>query len=260
MKILPSYRYQLRDQGPAIVVYYCVMVGMVLLNLLALPFVPDGADLRVTSGGISAVTAIFSFILALCAFKDSFLLSIQHGASRRSQFLARLGALGTICGVMAVADEVYTLLVALLGIPFPDSFFAHSLYEIIYTTSVWAAGDHFDFQYSIQTNTASVFLSVVFTFFLLLAISTFGYLITVLNYRLGKAGKIVLWCGWPALLIAGSTFFDVNPRVADAVFGFFMNLAKVCFSTLPRMCLTCLVMAAVFSGLTWLLMRRAHVK
>ena len=38
MKLLSSYRYQVHDQRMAILVFYGVMVGMVLLNLLFLPF------------------------------------------------------------------------------------------------------------------------------------------------------------------------------------------------------------------------------
>ena len=131
MKIKPSIRYQLHDQRLYFLVYYGVMVGMILLNLLFLPFA-GGSDLRITSGGITAVTSIFFFIVGLCSFKEPFLLGLQHGISRRSQFLARLASMGIGCAFLALADEIYTLLVALLKIPFPNSFFAFSLYEMVY--------------------------------------------------------------------------------------------------------------------------------
>lgn len=260
MKLLPSFRYQIHDQRTAVLIFYGVLVGMILLNLLFLPFAGKDADLTVTSGGITAVTMVFSFILSLCAFKDSFLLNIQHGASRRSQFLARLGAMATVCGVMAVADEVYTLFIALLSLLFPNSFFAHSLYEICYASDLSAIDGSSFHYYSVHTSGSTILLSVVFSFFVLLAASALGYLITVLNYRLGKAGKIILWCSWPSLLIAGSALMEANPWLEKALLSALLSFSRLCLSTLPRLCLTSLVLAAVFSGLTWLLMRRMAVK
>lgn len=257
MKIKPSIRYQLHDQGLSFLIYYGVMVGMILLNLLFLPFA-SGSDLRITSGGITAVTSVFIFIVGLCSFKDPFLLALQHGISRRSQFLARLASMGIACAILALADEIYTLFVALFSIPFPNSFFAHSLYEICYATNVETAGPNFT--YAIHTSGATVLLSVVFSFFVLLAFSSFGYLVTTLNYRLNKVGKIILWCGWPALLMASGVLFDTSPWLASVLGSFIANLARLCFSTLPRMCLTCLFLTALFSALTWLLMRRAYAK
>lgn len=259
MNVLPSYRYQIHDQRLAVLVYYGVLVGMVLLNLLFLPFVPSGSDFQVTSGGVTAITMVFSFILSLCAFKDSFLLNIQHGASRRSQFLARLGAMAAVCGVMAVADEIYTLFIGLLSFAFPKSFFAHSLYEICYASDITSAAGP-EFTYSIHTSGTTVLLSIVFSFFVLLAVNALGYLITVLNYRLNKVGKIILWCGWPSLFIAGSALLGANPWLEEALLSVLVSFSRLCLSTLPRLCLTSLALTAAFSGLTWLLMRRMAVK
>lgn len=265
MKIKPSIRYQLHDQRLSFLVYYGVMVGMILLNLLFLPFA-GGSDLRITSGGITAVTSIFFFIVGLYSFKEPFLLGLQHGISRRSQFLARLASMGIGCAFLALADEIYTLLVALLKIPFPNSFFAFSLYEMVYGgstgTKLFLGLGPMDEATASASHTAptAILLSIVFSFFVLLVFNSFGYLVTTLNYRLGKTGKIILWCGWPALLMASGVLFDANPRLASALAAFMVNLTRLCFSTLPRMCLTCLVLTALFSALTWLLMRRANAK
>lgn len=247
----------MRDQSLSTLIYYSFLVAMILLNLLFLPFA-SGSDLRVTSGGITAVTMIFSFVLSLCAFKDSFLLNLQHGVSRRSQFLARMGAMATVAAVLAVADELYTLLVGLLSFAFPESFFAHSLYEICYTTDLWEDGS--SFRYAVSTSPSSVVLSVVFSFFVLLAVCSFGYLIAVFNYRLNKLGKIIFWVGWPFLLVVGSAFLDANPQLANDLEPIVFKMVMACFSTLPRLCVTCTVLSVIFSALTWLLMRRASVK
>ena len=167
--------------------------------------------------------------------------------------------MATVCGAMAVADEIYTLLISLLSFPFPNSFFAHSLYEICYCTDVTSVVSS-DFTYTVSTSGTSAVLSIVFSFFVLLAVNAFGYLITAFNYRLGKVGKIILWTGWPCLLIAGSAILEVNPWLEKMLLSFFVNFSRICLSSLPRLCLTCLALTAVFSGLTWLVMRRTAVK
>jgi len=258
MKIVPSLRYQVRDCRNAIIVYYGVVIAMVLLNLLCIPLAGNKANFTISSGGITAVTGFFAGVLSLCAFKDSFLLHLQHGVSRRTQFLARLGALGIISAVLAVSDEIYTLLLKLLGYFFPGNFFSASFYEILYSTDVTRTAD--GAFYSILTTPATIVLSIVFSFFYLLAVSSLAYLISVLNFRLNKVGKIIFWVGWPFLLVFGGAFFDYHPEVANAFVGFIATVSRVCLSTLPRLCLTCLVLTAIFSGLTWLLMRRTHIK
>lgn len=258
MKIYQSFLYQLRDQRNAILVYYCVMVGLVALSLLFIPFAGD-SDFNIASGGITAVTMVFSFVLSLCVFKDSFLLNIQHGVSRRSQFWARLGAMGAVCAIMAVADELYTLLLALLSFIIPDRVYGSSLYELQYSVSIFGSHDG-AILHSVETNPATILLSVVFSFFVLLAVCSFAYLISVFNFRLNKAGKIIFWVGWPFLFIAFDACLTAHPQIANALVPAITRLALLTISTLPRLCVTCLVLTAVFSALTWLLMRRAQVK
>lgn len=258
MRFSPSFRYQLHDQRMAIFVYYCVILGMVLLNLLFLPFAGD-SDFTVSTNGVTMITAVFTFVLSLCVFKESLLLNLQHGVSRRTQFLAHLGAMGVVCAVMAVADELYTLLLALLSFVLPGRFLANSLYEMFYSLTILGSNNGYT-TYAVETTPGTVVCSVVFSFFLLLVFYSFGYLITTLNYRLNKIGKIILWCGWPCLFIAGGIFFDRNPWLVEALVPRLLRLLNLCFSTLPRLCLTCLILTAVFSALAWPLMRRAHAK
>lgn len=242
MKLYPSFRYQLWDQRTAILIYYAILASLLLVSLIAMPFLSTGGSFFASANGVTAVTVVFAFILSLCAFKDSFLMNLQQGISRRSQFLARLGAMGVVCAVMAVADEVYTLLLAGLHMAFPDSFLSHSLYGMIY-------GDNSGF---------SILLSIIFSFFLLLAVCSLGYLVTVFMYRLNKLGKIIFWVGTPFVCILFLSHIVTHMYGKLAVF--LGNIVQLCFGTLPRMAMTCTLVTALFSALTWLLMRRAAVK
>ncbi|RKJ41426.1 hypothetical protein D7X94_03815 [Acutalibacter sp. 1XD8-33] len=254
MKIYPSFRYQLRDQRGAILVYYGVLVCMILVSLAAMPFLSaEGGDF-VSTNGVTAVTLVFAFVLSLCAFKESFLMNLQHGVSRRSQFLARLGAMGAACAVMAVADEIYTLLVGALHFVFPNNFNGNSLYEMTYCSTPAADG------FYVQSSIATVLLSVVFSFFLLLAVCSLGYLIAVFMYRLHKMGKIIFWAGTPILFILLSSYLAAYPALQEKVLQFIVDAARMCCSSLPRISITCTLLAVLFSTLAWLLMRRAAVK
>ncbi len=258
MKTKASLRYQLRDQRNAILVYYSVITLMVVLSLVFMPFSPADSYFSISSGGITAVTGMFAGVLSLCTFKDCFLLSLQHGVSRKSHFLARLGSLGLVCAIMAVGDEIYTLILKLLEHIFPGRFFASSLYEMIYCSDYMelSSGTY----RSIQTTTTTILLSVVFSFFFLLAICSFTYLVSVLNFRLNKVGKIIFWVSWPALFVLLDAFLVAHPQFANSLVPVLTRLASMTISTLPRLCLTCLAASAVFCGITWLLMRRAHAK
>lgn len=244
MKIYPTFRYQMRDQRTAVLVYYGVMASMVLLSLIAMPVI-SGKGIFVSTNGVTAVTSVFAFILSLCSFKESFLMNLQHGVSRNSQFLGRLAAMGAVCAIMAAADEGYTLLTAALQAIFPDSFQGSSLYEMVY------AG---------EASPISPLLSIVFSFFLLLAACSLGYLLTVFTYRLNKMGKLLFWAGVPALTIVFFSYLEANFTLYGQILAFIVNVGRLCFASLPRMALTCTLAAAIFSTLTWLLMRRAVVK
>lgn len=255
MSIYPSFRYQLWDHRTAILVYYIVLAGMLLASLIAVPFISIGSGDFVSTNGVTAVTTVFAFVLSLCAFKDSFLMNLQHGVSRRSFFLGRLAVMGTVCGILALLDEAYTLLLKGLQAIWPHAFLSSSLYEMIYCYTPKEGG------FTIETSPATILMSVVFSFFVLLAASSLGYLVTAFMYRLNKTGKILFWAGAPILLVILASYCGTYPYspvtrfVEDA-----LMLAAECIATLPRLMLTCTVCTLTFSGLSWLLMRRAAVK
>ena len=246
MKIYPSLRLQLRDHAPALIVYYSVLMSMVLLSLILIPFMNDKDNISLHTNGVTAVTMIFAFICSLCAFKDIFLMNLQHGVSRKTQFLARLGTMGAVCAILALADEAYTLLLTGLEKIFPDVFMGSSLYWMLYS---------FD-----GSSPKGPFFDIVFSFFAFLAVCSLGYLITVFNYRLNKLGKVVFWAGTPAVILTAAGVISENPSLQKAVVIPLMDLLGLCFGSFPHMIVTCTVAAAVCSGLAWLLMRRAAAK
>ncbi len=247
MKIYPTFRYQLRDQRTAILIYYAVLLCMILVSCIVMLLIPAEAGGIVTTNGVTAITIFFVFILSLCAFKESFLANLQHGISRRSQFLGHLGAMGVVCAIMAVADEFYLLLLSGFHTVFPNCFGTEeSLYELLYSYD----GGH----------PKGPLFSIIFSLFALLAVYSLGYLFAVFMYRLHKTGKIIFWVGTPTLFILISAYLDAHPWIHGKVIIFFLDVLQLCFSRLPQMVLTCTLLTVLFSGIAWLLLRRATIK
>lgn len=235
MKVFASFRYQLADQKRGILTYYGVLLGFYVLFEILFVVAAVGEDVNgSTTNGITAVTAVYVFVASLCSFKDNFGMSLQNGVSRRSTFLAPLPSrlMGIEMGSMSLMENLY-----------------------FSAAGAWQAG---------------AFLlhlcSAAFGFFMLLAAAGLGYLITTLFYRLNKLGKILVGAGVPVLVFFGLPALELldqfisNGAVIKAVSGFFAVVFQFAFGQPQNTALTCLVLFAAMSGLSWLLMRRAVVK
>ena len=82
----------------------------------------------------------------------------------------------------------------------------------------------------------------------------------MLNYRLNKIGKVLFWAGTPIIVGLIASYISKDPAIAGIILPFLTGLMWTLFSSLPRMVISCTLLTVVFSGLTWLLMRRAGVK
>jgi hypothetical protein len=145
--------------------------------------------------GMDSAIAIFLFISGLCAFKEPFLMMTQNGVSRKSFFLSRILVTLTLAAFMAVIEKI--LLLAEKGLmPASGVFAFQSIYESAYTGLLPQAN-------------ALLLHTVLFAldFLTNVACLSGGLFITILFYRLNKAGKIAVGAGVPVL------FFAVLPGV-----------------------------------------------
>ena len=99
MKLKQSFRYQLADYKAGILVYYCAMLGLLVLFLVS-TVVDTGVT--VVFSGLSGFSCIFLFICGLCSLHDNLPMHLQHGVSRRTMFQARL--LVTAAGEIPAPD------------------------------------------------------------------------------------------------------------------------------------------------------------
>lgn len=108
------------------------------------------------------------------------------------------------------------------------------------------------------------FEKLLFTICLYAAVSMIGYFITALYYRMGKGAKIAVSVGVPAGLLIMLPIVDASlfhgkigrtiGRLTSFAFGY-SNKANPYYGMV-----TLLLIFAVFSALSWLLVRKAVIK
>ncbi len=248
MNILASYRYQLADHKKAILIFYLVIVLLICVTSVSatIAFQHTNVQGTISSGGELA-TLIFLFVIGLCSFKETFLFSVQNGISRKTIFAAKLLTMVSVAAIMSVVDTA--LFVVLKGIQAAT----HSSIRIDRTYTLF-----FDAQQDgiVVLQIKSTLLEMLMA----LAVMAIGYFITILFYRLNKAGKIAVAVGVPVLLTLGLPSLDYVTNGAVTRFSTLLSHAFNAFSTPPRMCVSCFVIFAAASGLSFLLMRRAVVR
>ncbi len=260
MRTAASFRYQILQSRSDVLTYYLALAGLTLLSVIwsvcwfAFHNESVGASAMMVNG-LTSITSLFLFVESLCSFKDNFGMALQNGVTRKSLFLGRLACAAALCGIMAVLDEAITLLLDLVGkLPGVNT-------QSVSLMSIFFPNDMRPFSYG-----GVVLCSVAFSFCLLLAAAGLGYFITVLYYRLNTPGKVAVSAGVPGF------FIFVVPALKSlrdhlglqeqylalerAIEAFFSFLLKTPWHTMAA----CLVFAALFHLLAWLLIRRAALK
>lgn len=259
MNIFPSFKYQFKIQKSMVLIYYLVYVGLsVLLTALFVitPIAAGDPDVQagtVTLNGLTSSTLILAFVAGCCAFKENFGMAVQNGVSRKSLFFGRLCATGALCFLLAVCDEVLTLLFDLIGRLPALSWSSVSLLEMAYgpVGGSWLL---------------TALCAVPFSFFLLLAASAVGYFCTTLFYRLPTWGKAAVAVSFGVLFIFGVPVLKMLrdafhlEALWDALCRLLTELGRLCFGGAVNWMVTGFVIFCAFSAFAWLLIRRAELK
>ena len=260
MKLKASFLYQILDLRWALLIYYFVILCLTLLaNITIVSFssassigvVGDGKTMVMSS--ITGASAIFLFIVGLNSFTETFRFGLQNGVSRKTIFLSRMCTAVSTSLFMAVVDQIIHTMLSLSLIRQANHQVSISMFQQLYPNTNGNPVQGF-------------FLSVVFSFCLLLFISNVGYAIVMMFYRVGKLGKVLLGAGIPAALIFGipaikafdTLYFGERLRAfGNAVISPILDFA---FNTVPNCMISLLLLAALFALFDWLLLRRATIR
>lgn len=250
MNILASYRYQMEDNKKGVGVYYlviaCVFAFFFIMTLL-LDTLGDPVSGQL--GGFDFATIIFLFVASLNSFKENFGMLLQNGISRKTLFYGRLLTSVSIAFVMAIIDKLLLLAFKALSSSTDGNLVCSSLFEQAYQFNNDQLSTHF--------------ISFLLSLLLYMTISSIGYFITILYYRLGKSGKIAISVALPVGLFMVFPLLDyiltrgrISARISiliDTAFGLSTNRPG-------NAMITCLLLFILLSLISWLMIKRAAIK
>lgn len=250
MTFQAAYRYQLADSKKAVPYFYGIIFLLFLTLTVGITSVGISSDATVVSG-MDTITPVFLFVAGLNSFKESFLMMLQNGVSRKTMFCSKLLAALTIAGAMAAIDNLILLAGGAFSKNFENVSFL-SVYEPLYL-DVGA-------QQSPLLLHLHIYLYDVLLYFCLFCA---GLLITMLFYRLNKMGKVAVGAGVPVFLTFIYPIVDTflfRGKISAAI----LRLFDVAFGITTRnpyaAMLSLAVCIAATSALGWLLARRAVMK
>lgn len=251
MNILASYRYQMLDFKKSILCYYLIFVGvLIILPLAAYLTAPEYT--HVSFNGLDFVSLIFLFVMGLCTFKENFLLLLQNGISRKTFFTGKLLTFLSAALIISVFDKIIFGLLTLCSrvVPWIQA-------PMLATRTAWPNPDITVF--SSEFTTGDLAVDFISEFFSALSILAVGGFITILFYRLNKAGKLAVSIGVPALCIIGLPLIDIY-----ITHGTLSSLLEIISTWVAESefhsILSDLITFFIFSILAFLLLRRMPVK
>lgn len=240
MNLKVAVRYRLYDNKRAMIIFYIIILSVFIFSLILANVIRDTHSGRLLLGGFDTASMIFLFVLGMNSFKEVFKMFIQNGLSRKTMFLSQVLFVALICPVMAVADRLLAIIGGLLS-TLSNQFFTTGLFEEMFE-------QHAVVRFSL--------VSLLFNISMYILAAMVGFFITTLYYRMNKIQKIMLSVGVPVLL------FTVLP-VLDTIFlegmitRIISTIVVFAFSNPWMSMLTGVVLAMIFGGLSWLLVKRA---
>lgn len=239
-----AFKYQFEDSKKAIIIYYCILLAVMILLSAGFSLISIRGNAQFN--GIELSTMIFMFIAGLNSFKEPFLMLSQNGVSRQSMFVSHIFVMLCIAFIMAVIDQLLLLGLNLLSANNPN-FTSRSLYELVF--------------HNISKSAFLLQLNILwYNFLMYISVFAFGYMLTVLFYRLNKAGKIAVGVGVPVSLLIvlpalDSMLFDSSISRALS------SLTSFIYSTVPLWAMVSYASSFIlFNFIAWLLMRKAAIR
>ena len=247
-----AVKYRLEESRKSIAVFYIVIIALTaLLGFGATGLANGNTTLTLSVGGLESATIIFAFVLGVTSFRENFRMMLQNGLSRRTVFISSLisdlllsVALSLIAAIVngmaaLLISERQIVFISLMQQVYSGRYAGHG-----YNPQIWGE-------------------SFLFFFIVFAAALIAGHCISVLYFRMNRAGRIAFSAGVPSFLFIVLPMFDaiVTKGAITSFLGSTFLRAMGIGTQNPYMGMaSSLIVVAVFSGIMWLLMRRAVVK
>lgn len=252
MNIISAYKFQTKSWLRGIVIFFSIITAMDLVGLMGNIIVKTvEADGSSVVTGQDSIVVIFAFVAGIATFYEFFHMLAQNGVSRKSISVSKPLAALTVSAILASVNLLLMQILTLVPV-------GNNSINTIYLTEM-LYHQYFDNVGSV----VGIFTSLLWTFALCAAAITAGGLIAALMYRLPKYGKFLFWGGLWALFVIVLPIIEwlySDGAIWNILFDFVLFVTGVGSGNPFAMVITCSIIFAVTSALTWLLMRRMPVK
>jgi hypothetical protein len=244
MNLKPILHYQWKEVSKAFWPFYTIIFFQNFFQILIDP----SPDTPSTFRGNEIATMIVCFVIGILIFKNNFRFFTSFSVSRKRLFFGLLSGLGLTALVASLIDTINFA----IYLKFMKS---RTLYLIM-------AQNFFGKSPDAPITSSLVFANWLWCFLEYLCVALLGLLIRALYYRMSKSVKIIVSVGVFAILFLILPLMD--SKLMNWEIAHFLSNTLVWWVTLslkpgPDL-FSRLAMAAVFSALFWLLLRRAELK
>jgi len=189
MKIKASLNYNLNYTKYAAGIYMAIRQVIVLIITLTFSLRFKNEFTNLSSSGFDSSNIIFIFICGLVFFKDQFFAQIQFGRSKETAVVSSLTSIAILAMAISFVDFIIAWFYAA---GFGGELFSN--FRSLYFQN-----------YSGKLTFGVSLLNMLWNFFYLAFIGSIGYLIALINYKLPKKFRLLVWLGIPVLLIIINT-------------------------------------------------------
>lgn len=249
MNYKAALKYQFAEFKKSVIIFYAIVIAVIALFMLLIA--TDNSSNFNSTGGIEMSSFIFLFVCGLNCFKETFLMMLQNGISRKTMFISRIVSMVGISVLMAIIDRIMVMLFGRFN-GTNVRFNIVGLYEQYFSNHANNIG-------LLQKYAEGTLTTIL----LYLAAIAFGYFITSAYYRMNKALKAGVSIGVPVGLFIVLPLVDsalTNGKIME-VFSRFIEFAFGIKNGLPyNLMITSGLSFIIFFVLSWLLIRKATDK
>ncbi len=255
MNILSSYKFQVKSHIKPIIVFFAIITALDIIgaaaSIASMFEASVSGSVEIDISGQEMALFIFAFVMGISIFSENFHMLVQNGISRKSMYIGRLATVLTVSAVCTVVNFVILKLFELVSIGncnISSESFSAMLYNDYFAGANFLTG---------------MFTDVLLTFSLCVALTSVGYFIATLMYRLPKYGKFLFWGAlWAVLMIVMPVleYYFFDGAIWNALFNFVLFAMGISSGNPFVMTASCGIVFAVFSAATWFILCKLPVK
>ena len=250
MKIRASLNFDVNYTKFAAGLYVIIRQAIILILTLTMYLRFKNEFPNLNSSGFDSSNIIFMFVCGLVLFKDQFFAQVQFGRSKETAVVSSLINIAILAMFISIVDFII------------GWFYAAALNGVFFSNF----RSIFFQNYSDKLTFGVSLLNMLWNFFYLAFIGSIGYLIALINYKLPKKLRLLIWLGIPILLIIINTrlvFVRGGLEFLTNFYGFIKSIFGLPFNSIGnpiKIYLTGTLLFAINGLVSLLLINKTPIK